>query len=208
MQNTKLRKAFTIVELLVVMAVIGILVTLAVVGIQAIQKSQRGVVRDSDVKNFQGALESYYLKFRHYPHVDRNLWTVATGGSWNSVRYDNVLPNTGLCLMIDGSQALSTGKWSTTLCDVDASNSDYFVTVKFSGLGMGSSNILGWNWPNSTAYFPGQATNDCNWYMQNSFVTVDTWLLMYDSPGGQTYLLGYCDENGLSKNFGASDLSR
>ena len=43
-----MKRAFTIVELLVVMAVIGILITLAVVGIQAIQKAQRETVRMND----------------------------------------------------------------------------------------------------------------------------------------------------------------
>ncbi|MEI6886721.1 MAG: type II secretion system protein [bacterium] len=60
-------KAFTIVELLVVMAVIGILLALAVFGIQALQKSQRETQRAQDLKNIQGELESYYSKYRRYP---------------------------------------------------------------------------------------------------------------------------------------------
>ena len=39
-----MKKAFTIVELLVVMAIIGILLTLAVVGIQQLQKQQMEVL--------------------------------------------------------------------------------------------------------------------------------------------------------------------
>ena len=206
MQNTKPQKAFTIVELLVVMAVIGILITLAVVGIQAIQKSQRTVFRDNDIRNFTAALESYYSKFRAYPHIDPNGWTAASGGDWSSVRYDNVGSSVGLCIMIPGDQGAGTGRWSSDLCDVDSSNSNYFITLKFSQLGMNSGSVMGWNWPNSNAYYPTQATNDCNWYTQNGFVTPDSWYLMYDSPGGQSYILGYCDENGLSKNWGSNNL--
>ena len=98
--------------------------------------------------------------------MDRNGWTSGSPGSWSSLRYDDVIPNVGLCLMIDGSDNNDTGQYSNVVCDVDSSNSNYFVTLKFSGIGMGSSDILGWNWPNSNAYYPTQATNDCNWYSQ------------------------------------------
>ncbi|MEI6462218.1 MAG: type II secretion system protein [bacterium] len=60
-------KAFTIVELLVVMAVIGVLLSLAVFGIQALQKNQRETQRLNDLRNIQGSLESYYSKYRRYP---------------------------------------------------------------------------------------------------------------------------------------------
>lgn len=62
-----MRKAFTIVELLVVMAVIGILITLAVVGIQAIQKAQRETTRLNDMRNLLAFIEEYNSKFRMYP---------------------------------------------------------------------------------------------------------------------------------------------
>ncbi|MEI6887483.1 MAG: prepilin-type N-terminal cleavage/methylation domain-containing protein [bacterium] len=63
------KKAFTIVELLVVMAVIGVLLSLAVFGIQALQKSQRETQRLNDLRNIQGTLESFYSKNRRYPTV-------------------------------------------------------------------------------------------------------------------------------------------
>jgi prepilin-type N-terminal cleavage/methylation domain-containing protein len=65
------KKSFTIVELLVVMAVIGILITLAVVGIQALQKSQRELTRQNDLRNISAAMAQFYSKFRRYPyHAD------------------------------------------------------------------------------------------------------------------------------------------
>jgi len=60
-------KSFTIVELLVVMAVIGVLLSLAVFGIQALQKNQRETQRMQDLKNIQGQLEAFYTKYRRYP---------------------------------------------------------------------------------------------------------------------------------------------
>jgi prepilin-type N-terminal cleavage/methylation domain-containing protein len=74
-----MRKAFTIVELLVVMAVISILISLAVVGIQAIQKSQRELSRQNDIRNIAGAMAEYYAKNRVYP----------LNYSWFSVGSDN-----------------------------------------------------------------------------------------------------------------------
>ncbi|MEI6887482.1 MAG: type II secretion system protein, partial [bacterium] len=57
----------TIVELLVVMAVIGVLLSLAVFGIQALQKNQRETQRLNDLRNIQGSLESFYSKNKRYP---------------------------------------------------------------------------------------------------------------------------------------------
>ncbi|MEI6887484.1 MAG: type II secretion system protein [bacterium] len=67
------KKSFTIVELLVVMAVIGVLLSLAVFGIQALQKSQRETQRLQDLKNIQGELQSYYSKYKRYPIYDVGL---------------------------------------------------------------------------------------------------------------------------------------
>ena len=74
------KKSFTIVELLVVMAVIGVLISLTVFGIQALEKGERETRRLNDLRNIQVALESYFSKYNRYPLL-------------NEVAYDSVNTN-------------------------------------------------------------------------------------------------------------------
>ncbi|MEI6462204.1 MAG: type II secretion system protein [bacterium] len=59
--------SFTIVEILVVLAIVGVLIGLSVVGIQQIQKSTRSSKENSSVVQIKTHLESYYNEYRHYP---------------------------------------------------------------------------------------------------------------------------------------------
>lgn len=62
LQKVVVKKAFTLVELLVVMVIIGILIGLAVFGLSAAQKSARDTNRKNDARNMITALETYALK--------------------------------------------------------------------------------------------------------------------------------------------------
>ena len=76
-------KSFTIVEIMVVMAVIGIIMTLSIVGIQAAQKQQRVTVITNDVNQFKLMLASYYSEYRRYPsEVDTMYYDSATQTIW------------------------------------------------------------------------------------------------------------------------------
>ncbi|MEI6462203.1 MAG: type II secretion system protein [bacterium] len=70
--------SFTIIELLVVMAIIGILVTLSIVGIQQAQKSTRVTRINNTTLLLKAELTKYYNEFRQYPV---SLW----GDTTNSV---------------------------------------------------------------------------------------------------------------------------
>ena len=66
MSKTK-KQAFTLIELLIVIAIIGILATLAVVALQNARQSARDAKRISDIKQMQIALELYYNTRGEYP---------------------------------------------------------------------------------------------------------------------------------------------
>jgi prepilin-type N-terminal cleavage/methylation domain-containing protein len=60
-------KAFTIVELLVVLAIIGVLVSLTFVGISAVQKANRDATRKIDTDNIKIKLTVYQQQFNQFP---------------------------------------------------------------------------------------------------------------------------------------------
>lgn len=63
----KMRKAFTLVELMVVITVIAILMTIAIVSFTRIQKQARDTKRKADVRTLQTALQAYFTEFQAYP---------------------------------------------------------------------------------------------------------------------------------------------
>ncbi len=61
------KKAFTLVELLVVVAIIAILATSIMVGLGRSRVRARDIRRINDIKSVQAALEVYYAKNNQYP---------------------------------------------------------------------------------------------------------------------------------------------
>lgn len=62
-------KAFSIVELAVVIAVLGILATITTVGYTKLQRDARDTERKSDISIMQSALETHYEKTGSYPQM-------------------------------------------------------------------------------------------------------------------------------------------
>lgn len=78
-----LRNAFTVVELVVVIAVIGILATLTAVGYTRLQKDTRDTEREADIAIIQSSLEAFYEKNGGYPS--------SSGAQFNESFYRNTL---------------------------------------------------------------------------------------------------------------------
>ncbi len=78
------KKGFTLVELMVVVAVIAILATALLVGLGGARKRARDARRVSDMKQVQNVLELYYAKVGTYPNV--STWEELA----NSLQTENI----------------------------------------------------------------------------------------------------------------------
>lgn len=65
------KSGFTIIEILVVIAIIGLLSSVVLVGLTGFRKRGRDARRIADLRQTQSALELYYAKFSHYPAAAR-----------------------------------------------------------------------------------------------------------------------------------------
>ncbi len=61
------QKGFTLVELMIVVAIIGILAAIAIPQFAAYRQKAYNSSSQSDLKNAKTALEAYYADYQHYP---------------------------------------------------------------------------------------------------------------------------------------------
>ena len=75
MKRNLFKKGFTLVELLVVMAIIGILATVIISGFRASQRRSRDAKRKSDLRQIGQAMELFYSDHDFYPanSIDGNI---------------------------------------------------------------------------------------------------------------------------------------
>lgn len=85
------KKGFTLVELLIVVAIIAILSTIGLVIYSGAQKAGRTAKRIGDMKAVQTALELYYQSTGKYPEA-APLRTATGCGSWTQVSPNDVIP--------------------------------------------------------------------------------------------------------------------
>lgn len=66
--NFKMRqRAFSLVELMVVVSIIAVVAGVGLVSVSRIQRSSRDTQRQSDLRAIQSALQQYYANEQHYP---------------------------------------------------------------------------------------------------------------------------------------------
>ncbi len=80
-KTKKYNRGFTLLELLIVVAIIGLLASMILVGLSSFRSRGRDARRVSDVKQAQNGLEIYYAKETKYPSVS---FTSALD-SWNTM---------------------------------------------------------------------------------------------------------------------------
>ena len=61
------KKGFTLIDLLIVVAIIGILAAIAIPQFAAYRQKAYNSAAQSDLKNFKTGLESYFADFQRYP---------------------------------------------------------------------------------------------------------------------------------------------
>ena len=82
---SKKKKAFTLIEMIVVIAIIGILSTMLLTSVANVRKSSADARRKSNLENVRGAVTMYYSA--------KAAWPVISGG-WDSLIHNG--SNTGL----------------------------------------------------------------------------------------------------------------
>ena len=76
-----MRRGFTLVELLVVVAIIGLLAGIAVVSVNAVRAKARDTKRVADIKQIQTALERRFSDTGMYPPTPANGSKLGTGAA-------------------------------------------------------------------------------------------------------------------------------
>ncbi len=171
------RKSFTIVEIMVVMAVIGIIMTLSIVGIQAAQKQQRVTTINNDMNQFKLAMASYYSDYRMYPIPG------------DSLAFDTA--KNQICLFEPGS-----GPGITELCET-VTNRVFKLDLSQPGMDP-STNGLDIPFlfrPCSLAEATATGQPDQNIVIP----TAEKWFFDYRYQTGsrpQSYKIRFCDESG------------
>lgn len=71
-----MKKGFTLIEVLIVVAIIGILASIILLGLGAFRGKGRDSRRMTDLRQVQNALELYFVKNGYYPNV--SSWSELT----------------------------------------------------------------------------------------------------------------------------------
>lgn len=166
MKNKKIsNKAFTLVELIVVITIIAILWTIAFISLQWYSQNARDWVRVSDMKNISKWLAIFFAKSWYYP-LPENFSTITA--SWTIIRYQwlawkNTLNTVWLTNIVQWSwRDPVSGEYYTYI--IDGNKSQYNIIWYFE-----NSSVLWFNFVNSVSA-------SYTWWIINS-VWNDLWMI-------------------------------
>jgi prepilin-type N-terminal cleavage/methylation domain-containing protein len=113
LKQLKRESGFTIIELLIVIAIIGILATLVLTNFQGAQAKGRDTVRESDMNSIYQKLEEFYNENGGYP--DGSLdGTVAVGiNEAEALSTDGVFPGLDVGALADDDGEIIVSSFST-----------------------------------------------------------------------------------------------
>lgn len=72
-KNRSRERGFTLIEILIVVAIIAVLASAVLIGLGPVQRQGRDARRISDLRQVQNALELYYSKCGYYPGTAQNV---------------------------------------------------------------------------------------------------------------------------------------
>lgn len=127
------KKGFTLLELIVAMAIIAVLMGLSLFGIQSVQRSQRDTERRAALSNINFEIAAWYGDYGGYPdtvQVRGTTVTISGAGATN-----RTLTLKGTAVGITGTASTQNG---TVYC-YTKSNSTYQLGVNLESSGWGSA---------------------------------------------------------------------
>lgn len=94
MIKTKNQKGFTLIEILVVVAIVGMLASFILTALGAARSKGRDAKRKGDMVQLQTALELYLNTYGSYPSTGGNWWGITvSGGSHDVTGSNGYIPN-------------------------------------------------------------------------------------------------------------------
>ena len=161
----RMRKGFTLIEILIVVAIIAILASIVLVGLGPTQQAGRDARRLSDLRQVQNGLELYFSKCGYYPGA-------AVAGSCSGTPFGQISTWVALKASLTGS---GIGV-STMPADPSAGHTYYYGTTATGG-----------------SYVLGAVLENANGSVFNNYQAPDTTnYTIGDSFGGCAAAATYC----------------
>src|SRR3989344_4259063 len=116
-------QGFTLIEMLIVIAVISILAGIVLVGVTGFQETARDTKRVGDLRSVQNTVELFYARCGHYPRNTAGCDNTGTIDTWAEL--GTTLENAGV--ISDAGKLPSDPQGSTYLYVVSADGLNYAI---------------------------------------------------------------------------------